>query len=69
MSAYCQALDRIRQKWRMPSDIPNTVGYKLTVKLNDGREIQTAVAKRENGLHHIPEIIRWSDVQGWKPLK
>lgn len=59
----------LRDEWRAPADIPNTVGFRLVVKLNDGREIETAVAKRENGLHHLPEIVRWSDVQGWKPRK
>lgn len=55
-----------RVEWLPPADIPNQVGFRLTVKLSDGREIDSTVAKRENGLHYLPEVIRWSDVLGWK---
>jgi len=60
-------LPRLKSEWRHPADIPNQVGYKVTVRLTDGSELKTIVQKRENGLHHLTGIVRWSDVQGWKP--
>lgn len=52
--------------WKNPADIPNQVGFKVTVLLSDKTELKTIVQKRLNGLHHLTGIVRWSNVLGWK---
>lgn len=59
------------KEWSNRADIPNQVGYKVLVCLNDGREIKTIVQKRQDGTHFLAgidwHVVLWHEVFGWKP--
>ncbi len=59
--------------WRPRADIPNTVGYNLTVRLADGREVKATVLKNSvTGLHYLHNVneggaVPIQVVMDWKP--
>jgi len=49
------------------ADIPNTEGFKLSVKLKDGMQVKTIVSKRQDGTHFLTGVQDFTQIINWEP--
>jgi hypothetical protein len=53
--------------WYAPALIPNTVGYRLVVRLRDGSVVVTAVVCQLVTGHHYLKGVDITEVASWQP--